>query len=156
MGIEFIHRVIKSSLILAALIFLLVTFYHKFNYAAGILVGCGWGCLNLYFLTNLITQATTPRGINKKRIVLLVLVKFPLLYVSGYILLRVKYFPVTSLLVGFTLMFVVILLKALGRMIIPNAEKGHRKFQAALDSSGLSKDSECESGSVPPPGKIEF
>jgi len=155
MGIEFIHRVIKTSLILAVLIFLSVTFYHRFDYAAGIFIGCGWGCLNLYLLTNLITQATNPSRIDKKRIVLLILVKFPLLYLSGYFLLRLKYFPVTSLLVGFTLIFGVILLKALGRMIIPATEKGGGKLQVPSNVSGVRKDSGGKSRNVSSPGKVE-
>lgn len=156
MGIEFIHRVIKTSLILAALISLFVTFYYRFNYASGIFVGCGWGCLNFYFLTNLITQATNPGGIDRKRVGLLVLVKFPLLYLSGYFLLRLKYFPVTSLLAGFTIIFAVILLKALGLMIIPATEKKDEKLLASLNESGVRKDSKRESGNVSSPRKIEF
>jgi hypothetical protein len=156
MGIEFIHRVIKTSLITAAVTFLFGALYYKFHYASGILVGCGWGCLNLFFLTNLVTQATDPKGIDRKRVVLLILFKFPLLYLSGYFLLRIEYFPVTSLLVGFTLIFVVILLKALGRMIIPATKKRGEKLQAPLTRPGVRKDSGGKSGNVASPGKIGF
>ena len=135
MGIEFIHRAIKTSLILAFLIFLFVTLYYRFAYASGILAGCGWGCLNLFFLTNLITETTNLEEINKKRVLILVLLKFPLLYVTGYFLLRINYFPVTSLLVGFTLIFAVVLLKALGRMIISSTPKGGEKIKAPLSIS---------------------
>jgi len=41
-----------------------------------------------------------------------------LLYLLGYFILRLKYFPVVSLLSGFTLIFVVIFLKALGRWVL--------------------------------------
>ena len=135
MGIEFIHRVIKTSLIFSFLIFLFVIFYYRFNYASGIFMGCLWGCVNLFFLTNLITETTNLEGINKKRVLLLVLLKFPLLYLSGYFLLRINYFPVTSLLAGFTLIFVVILLKALGKMVISSPRKGGEKIQAPLSLS---------------------
>lgn len=148
MGIEFIHRVIKTSLILGVLIFLFVTFFHKFNYASGIFVGCVWGCLNLYFLTNLVTEATNPKGIRKKRIILLVLFKFPLLYLSGYFLLRMKYFPVTSLLMGFTLVFVVILLKALGQAVISKTEKEGKKLTVPLDTPVVRRDSRSGSENV--------
>jgi hypothetical protein len=148
MGIEFIHRVIKTSLILAFLIFLFATFYYKFSYAAGIFVGCGWGCLNLYFLTNLVTKATNPRGSNRKRIIILVLFKFPLLYVSGYFLLRIKYFPVTGLLVGFTLIFAVVFLKALGRMIMPSTDKESKELQTPLGAQKARRDSGSESRNV--------
>ena len=147
---------IKTSLILAVLIFLFVTFYYRFDYASGIFVGCGWGCSNLYLLANLITQATNPGGVDRKRVVLLVLVKFPLLYLSGYILLKLKYFPVTSLLAGFTIIFAVILLKALGLLIIPENQKKDKKLHAFLNKPEVREDLKSESGNISSPGKIEF
>lgn len=139
MGIEFIHRVIKTSLIFAFLIFLFVTFYYRFDYSSGIFMGCLWGCLNLFFLTNLITVTTNLEGINRKKVLLLVLLKFPLLYLTGYFLLKIDYFPVTSLLVGFTLIFAVVLLKALGKTVISSTRKGGEKIQAPLSLSGNRK-----------------
>lgn len=126
MGPEFIHRVIKTSLVLSVLAFLFVTvrYNFKFGVGAGILVGTIWGCLNLYFLTNLITEVFSPgKEVRKGKVILIVLVKFPLLYLVGYALLAIEinkepYFRVESLLSGFTLIFVVMLLKALGRWVL--------------------------------------
>ncbi|MCK4428652.1 MAG: hypothetical protein KAW16_09230, partial [candidate division Zixibacteria bacterium] len=119
MGPEFIHRVIKTSLVVAALGFLFVTVYYDFKFGAGILVGAIWGCLNLYFLTNLITEVFSPgKEVRKGKVILIVLVKFPLLYLVGYVLLVIKYFPAVSLLSGFTLIFLVMFLKALGRWVL--------------------------------------
>ena len=119
MGPEFIHRVIKTSLVVATLGFLFVTVYYDFRFGAGILVGTIWGCLNLYFLTNLITQIFSPdKEVKKGKVILIVLVKFPLLYLIGYVLLMIKYFPAVSLLSGFTLIFLVMFLKALGRWVL--------------------------------------
>ena len=119
MGPEFIHRVIKTSLVVSALGFLFVSVYYDFKFGAGILVGTIWGCLNLYFLTNLITEVFSPgKEVRKGKIILIVLVKFPLLYLVGYVLLVIKYFPAVSLLSGFTLIFLVMFLKALGRWVL--------------------------------------
>jgi len=119
MGPEFIHRVIKTSLVVAVLGFLFVTVYYNFRFGAGILVGTIWGGLNLYFLTNLITEVFSPgKEVRKGKIILIVLVKFPLLYLVGYVLLIIKYFPAVSLISGFTLLFVVMFLKALGRWVL--------------------------------------
>ena len=119
MGVEFIHRVIKTSLVLAVLVFLFVTVYYSFRFGAGILVGALWGCLNLLFLTNLITEVFTPgKEVRKGKIILIAVVKFPLLYAAGYVLLWIKYLPAESLLIGFTLLFVVMFLKAMGRWIL--------------------------------------
>jgi len=90
------------------------------------LVGALWGSLNLYFLTNLITEIFSPgKEVRKGKVILIVLVKFPLLYLIGYVLLIIKrsgsqdpYFPAISLVSGFTLIFLVMFLKALGRWIL--------------------------------------
>jgi len=119
MGPEFIYRVIKTSLVVAVLGFLFVTVYYNFRFGAGILVGTIWGGLNLYFLTNLITEIFSPgKEVRKGKIILIILVKFPLLYLIGYILLIIKYFPAVSLVSGFTLIFLVMFLKALGRWVL--------------------------------------
>ena len=119
MGLEFINRVIKTSLVLAVLGFLFVTVYHDFRFGAGIVAGAIWGSLNLLSLTHLITEVFSPgREIRKRRVILIALVKFPLLYAAGYLLLRIDYFPAESLLIGFTLLFLVMFLKAMGRWIL--------------------------------------
>ncbi len=119
MGLEFIHRVIKTSLVLAVLGFLFITVYYHFGFGAGILAGAIWGCLNLLFLTNLIGEVFSPgKKVTKGKVVRIALVKFPLLYLAGYVLLAIKYFPAESLLLGFTLLFVVMFLKAMGRWVL--------------------------------------
>lgn len=125
MGVEFIHRVIRTSLVLAALVFLFITVYYDFKFGGGILAGAVWGCLNLLFLTHLITEALTlGREIRKGKVIIIALVKFPLLYLFGYFLLKIDYFPPISLLSGFTLIFLVMFLKALGRWILSlNSDK---------------------------------
>ncbi|KPL01960.1 MAG: hypothetical protein AMJ90_07130 [candidate division Zixibacteria bacterium SM23_73_2] len=118
MGIEFINRVVKTSLIVSVIAFVFITFYYNFKFGSGILVGTGWSCLNLYFLANLIKEALNPQKPKKTKITLIILVKFPLLYFLGYLILRLNYFPVLSLLAGFTLIFLVIFLKALGKWFL--------------------------------------
>lgn len=128
MGIEFIHRVIKTSLVLVVLILLFVTVYYDFKFGAGILAGSIWGCLNLFFLTQLITEIFSPgKEVKKRKVVLIAVVKFPLLYLAGFLLLKMNYFPPLSLVCGFTLIFLVIFLKAMGRWILSlNKDKGAR------------------------------
>jgi hypothetical protein len=119
MGPEFINRVIKTSLVVSALGFLFVTVYYNFKFGAGILMGTLWGCANLYFLTNLITEIFSPgKEVRKGKVILIALVKFPLLYLVGYVLLIIKFFPPISLVSGFTLIFLVMFLKALGRWVL--------------------------------------
>ena len=119
MGIEFIHRVIKTSLVVAVLCFLFVTVYYNFKFGAGILAGTIWGSLNLWFLTQLIVEIFSPgKEVRKGKMILIAVVKFPLLYAAGFILLRINYFPPLSLVSGFTLIFLVMFLKAMGRWVL--------------------------------------
>ena len=127
MGIEFIYRTIRTSLIVSALSFFFVGVYYNLPFGLGLFLGTGWGCLNLFFITQLITEAFGLKIPHKRKIYLILLVKFPLLYFAGYILLWLKYFPVESLLIGFTLIFAVIFLKALGRAILPSIFKEEKK-----------------------------
>jgi len=128
MGIEFIYRIIRTSLIVSALSFLFAGVYYNFPFGLGIFLGTAWGCLNLFFITQLITQAFGLKKPHKSKLFLILLVKFPLLYFAGYILLWLKYFPVESLLTGFTLIFAVTFLKALGRAILPSIFKEEKKI----------------------------
>ena len=119
MGIEFIHRVIKTSLVVAVLCFLFVTVYYNFKFGAGLLAGTMWGCLNLWFLTQLVVEIFSPgKEIRKGKVIVIAVVKFPLLYATGYILLKINYLPAISLVSGFTLIFLVMFLKAMGRWVL--------------------------------------
>jgi hypothetical protein len=137
MGVEFIHRVIKTSLVLAALGFLFVTVYYDFKFGGGILAGAIWGCVNLLFLTHLITEIFSPgKEVRKGKVIIIALVKFPLLYLFGYILLKINYFPAISLLSGFTLIFVVMFLKAMGRWVLSLDANKKPKVTSADKVSG--------------------
>jgi hypothetical protein len=111
-------------LIVAVLSFLFISVYYNFPFGLGLFLGTVWGCLNLFFISQLIIEAISLKKPNKGKIILIFLVKFPLLYFVGYVLLWLKYLPVESLVVGFTLIFAVTFLKALGRLIFTSITKG--------------------------------
>ena len=118
MGLEFITRIIKTTAILALVAALATSVYFDWVFALGLLIGSVWGLVNLYFLKKIITEAISPGETRTGSVVLLILVKFPLLYIGGYFIVAWNFFPVYSLLAGFSLMFVVMVLKILGRMIL--------------------------------------
>ncbi len=128
MGLEFINRIIRTSLIVSALIFLFVAVYGRFYFGLGLLLGTVWGSLNLFFITQTVTEAFSLKKPNKGKLILILLVKFPLLYSAGYVLLRIKYFPVESLLVGFTMIFLITFLKALGMVLLPSFSSEEKKI----------------------------
>ncbi len=127
MGIEFIYRIIRTSLVVSALCFIFIAVYYLFPFGLGLFLGTVWGCLNLFFITQLVTEALSLKKPNKFKVWLILLVKFPLLYSAGYALLKIGYFRVESLLAGFTLIFAVTFMKALGQVFLSVTGKQEKK-----------------------------
>ncbi len=118
MGLEFIKRVQQSTAVVGVLAFAFVSMYHDLAFGLGILIGCFWGIANLWSLTRILTAVLTPDAINRRNAYIFAAIKFPVLYVLGYLALRSDYFPPISLIAGFSLLFLVVLLKALGRVFL--------------------------------------
>lgn len=103
MELEFIDRVIKGTLFLGIIAFAGLSFYANFIYALGIVVGSVWGSVNLFLIKSLIITCFKDFTSNYLKILILFFVKLPVIYLIGYGLLIV--FPMTSLAIGFSLLF---------------------------------------------------
>jgi hypothetical protein len=134
-GLEFITRVVKTSLVVSLIQLPFISLYFDYRFSLGIVLGCLWGVTNLHFMRSLVVCYTDLSGRNKRRLLLLLVVKVPLLYFGGYLLLRSGLFPILSLVTGFTLIFAVILLKALGRWLL--SLDSFRVEGSLLDKKGL-------------------
>jgi len=118
MGLEFIGRVIKTSLVVSAFVLIFGSVYYDWNYSLGIAIGLVFNCVNLWLIMGL-TKRTITLGDRKPLPILgFAMVKFPLLYFGGYLILRAGIVPVSSLMVGFTLLFGIIVLKVLGQQLV--------------------------------------
>ena len=118
MDISFIDRTLRTTGFLA-LIFLPFGFaYLEASKVLSVLSGLIWGMVNLYFLAVLIKVTVRPEGPDKRAALLLMFIKLPLIYLAGYFLLTNSYFNVYYLLIGFTVLFIVIVLKVLGRLLL--------------------------------------
>ncbi len=118
MGLDFINRVAKVSIILAAIQFPFVSLYGGWLLAIGIVLGCLWGAANIILIKYIITGVLSPNPSNKVKVLILAAVKFPVLYGLGYLLLKVGYFSPESLVMGFSIIFLVASLKAVGIYLI--------------------------------------
>lgn len=121
MGLEFIGRVIKTSLIVSAFIIVFGSVYHDWNYSLGISIGLLFNCANIWLIMGLVRRTVTLDRRRPLSILIFGLVKFPLLYFVGYLILRADIVPVSSLLIGFVLLFTIIVLKVLGRQLVSSA-----------------------------------
>ena len=127
MGLELIKRTYRTSFIVAILVFLYTWGYYSFPSAVGILTGTIWGCLNLFFITNLVTSFVKAGEKDYTKIWILLLVKFPILYGLGFLALIIGYFEPLTFLLGFSLVLAVIILKVLGKYLLDSLLKQNLK-----------------------------
>jgi hypothetical protein len=118
MGLEFLKRVQTTTAVVGVLAFLFVSVYHDLNFGLGILLGCAWGIANFWALTRVLTGVLTPDEVNRRRAIIFAAIKFPVLYGAGYLVLRSEWVSPVSLIAGFSLLFLVVLLKGLGRAFL--------------------------------------
>lgn len=118
MDLRFIDRVIKTTLILAAFLFPFFALYIRMNFALAVLFGALWGCLNLLAIRIIVVSLLTPHKKNVTLGLIILLVKLPVLYGIGYLLVTSNYLSIGGLLWGFSGILIVIVLKALGRMYL--------------------------------------
>lgn len=124
MDIKFLYRALKTSLVVAILTAGFSLVYGYYSFAKGFFLAALWSIVNLWFICLLarllftpLEKGSSPR-VNKTKTVLLVLLKFPVLYTVGYIALRYGNLSIYAVLAGFSLVFLVIALKAAGHMIV--------------------------------------
>lgn len=129
---NFIQRTLRTTAVLLLIVFLFGIYYFGFYNALAVLSAGIWSMINLIFLSILIRNAMRPDEIDKTAVIVTAIIKFPLLYAAGYFLLTVEIFDPVPLVIGFTLVFVVIFLKALARVIFKLDYKGEES-----DSRGI-------------------
>ena len=114
MGLEFIDRSLKTTGVVL-LVFLPFGLYYL-GVWPGLAVFSGgvWGMINLVFTAALVRSTLRPEGVDKSKALGIAIFKFPLLYLSGYFLLRVTQFEPLYLLFGFSTILLVIILKGVG------------------------------------------
>lgn len=113
METKFINHVIMITLGLAGLGFSILALTHGGTANLGILAGALWGCVNLILIKHLIHNLLTIGCRNNWKRYILLWIKFPLLYVAGYALLKSTYFSIESIVVGFSLLSLGLVLKGL-------------------------------------------
>ena len=98
---NFIDRVILGTLIIATPLGLFCG-----NEGRAICAGALWGAANLYILKHLVLKMMANGKKEYLQICLLCLLKCPILYLGGYVLLKIPSLPPLYLFIGFSLLFV--------------------------------------------------
>jgi hypothetical protein len=118
MDVGFVERTLKTVGILALLVLAFGSFYYGFYPSLSVFTGIIWGMVNLYFLSLLVRSTLRPDGVDKMTALVILFLKFPLLYAAGYFMITSNFFDPILLLIGFTVVLLVIVLKAFGRVIL--------------------------------------
>ena len=130
--LSFVGRTIRTTGILL-LIFLPFGFYYLGTWPTlAVFSGGVWGIINLMFLSALVRAAVRPDGADTRRVASVGLIKFPLLYLAGSFLLKVPQFDALFLLIGFSSLMAIMLLKGLGRLLLglDNGKNGEHLLKA--------------------------
>jgi hypothetical protein len=114
MNPEFIYKSAKVCFWLSLLGFLFGTVYWGVGFGFGFLSGALWSTANLCLLT-LLAGLVFQERVNKMKVLLVAAAKFLGLYGAGYLILRFCGFSIYGTMIGFSLPFIVIVLKVLGR-----------------------------------------
>jgi fatty acid desaturase len=75
------------------------------RWIGGILTGAAWSTINFLLILNILKIALLRE--NKAKLFIMLLVKFPVLYIVGFLILFSKIFPILSVLCGVVLVLVV-------------------------------------------------
>ncbi len=95
-------------------------------FAAGLLAGAAWIFLNSYFLFRLVHVGLEPKARVKDRILLFSILKFPVLYVAGFFILKSRVYPVYGILAGLTLFLLAFVCSWLRFNLAPKALAAER------------------------------
>ena len=68
------------------------------RWAAGFVVGAAWSAANLFFTINILKISILKK--DPRKLSALILLKFPVLYLLGFLILISKAFPIMSILTG--------------------------------------------------------
>ncbi|MEP0827339.1 MAG: hypothetical protein AB1690_04345 [Candidatus Zixiibacteriota bacterium] len=115
---NFVSRTLRTTGLVALLSLAFGSFYYGFKPSLSVFTGIVWGMINLYFLSLLVRSSLRPEGADKASALIFLLLKFPLLYLSGYFLMTNDYFDPLLLVIGFTVSLLIIVLKAAGRALL--------------------------------------
>ena len=139
MGFEFLLRVRKTSLITGLVLFPVIATYIGLGSAAAWILGVIWSLVNIYFIGLLVKATCSGADKQRLRVALILLVKVPVFYLTGFLLLASGRLPVIGLLAGFMWPLVVIVLKSSALVIAKIMDKRKSSFDPQSSLSHKSR-----------------
>jgi hypothetical protein len=138
MDLDFLSRVRKTTIIIGIPLAIVISFYWGFSVGGGWVAGMVWSLVNLHFIGSLVKKVITVGDRNVPGIAITMILKFPVLYAAGFLLLWNGYLSVAGLVAGFTWPFFVLFMKGLGRYYLKLDETRRNVDKTAVQSEGKS------------------
>ncbi|GEM_PF-38444 len=107
---SFFKRLSICGWVLCGLVSISFLFAGHWKSSLGVTTGFFWIFLNTYFLFQLVQMSFTPQAKPKDKIFVLSILKFPVLYLIGFFILKSRFFPVHSILTGLSIFLAVFLI----------------------------------------------
>jgi hypothetical protein len=115
MDLDLLRRVRNASILFGGVLAIPLSFYFGWLNGLSWVAGITWSLVNLAFITSVVKNVITLEDRSILRILLVLVVKFPVLYIAGWLMLRQGLSPLW-MMAGFTWPFFVLIMKAFGRV----------------------------------------
>lgn len=120
MELRAVQNIVKLTLILAVISYMWIGYREGYSSSLGVFAGSLWGCLNLWLIAKLVQNLLAPGDKDYLKVLGYLGIKFPILYVGGYLLLSADFLSSTDVIVGFSLLFAAILLYCVWKIVPKN------------------------------------
>ena len=111
---DFIKRSLRVSIIITIIVIPLISVYFSGSITMGFMAGSAWNIINLFLLTKLLNMFIMPHEFSKKWGIAAGIIKFPVLYGIGYVIIRYTNISRYGIMCGISVVLIVMMLKALG------------------------------------------
>ena len=125
---DFLKRSIRASVIVTAILAPFTFLYFDIPTGWGFVAGAAWNIINVYLLSQVITNLITPHQSNKKLGAVAGVLKFPVLYGIGFVILSYTNPSVYGIMAGFSLILAIFLLKAIGICYLNISYQGKKSY----------------------------
>ncbi|MDD5432389.1 MAG: hypothetical protein PHO70_05320 [Candidatus Omnitrophica bacterium] len=102
---DFLNKVTKSELIFILMLIFPLFAMGKTAFAFGILLGAAWSLINIIMTVNLLRIAILKKS--KSKLWVFLLIKFPVLYLAGGLILFSRVFSLLGLFIGVFSVFLI-------------------------------------------------
>ncbi len=111
---DFLKRSIRASIIITVIVAPFTLLYFGIQAGWGFVAGSAWNIINVFLLSQVVTNLITPHHSNKKLGAAAGVLKFPVLYGVGFVIIRYTNPSLYGIIAGFSLILAVFILKATG------------------------------------------